>query len=142
MNKMNRIKTLREQKELTQAQLAKELNVQNAAISKYEKGTVSLSDGILKKLSEIFHCSIDYIVCNDTFDTSDTPVSKLSTEEIQLVSEYRELDSLNQQILLRLITFLRSPQSKITVGIVPKSKNDNCFLSIGDGNKYVASGVR
>ena len=49
----NRVRVLREQAGMTQAELGKLLNVRDAAISKYE--------------SQIFNISIDYILGNDGF---------------------------------------------------------------------------
>ena len=48
---MNRLKLLREEKRMKQSELGKLLNVQDAAISKYESGKVPLTDDTLLKLS-------------------------------------------------------------------------------------------
>lgn len=64
---MNRIKSLREQIGMTQAELGKLLNVRDAAISKYESGKVPLTGETLLQLSKIFNTSIDYILGNDDF---------------------------------------------------------------------------
>lgn len=134
---MNRIKILREQKGLSQSQLGKELNVQTAAVSKYENGIVSLNEVILKKLSTLFECSIDYIVCNDYFlDTTETPLSKLSNQEIELIAEYRALDITKQQFLSTIMAFLRSSYSNVFGNITQTNSGDNSFLAIGNGNTY------
>lgn len=49
---MNRLKLLREEKRMKQSELGKLLNVQDAAISKYESGKVPLTDDTLLKLSK------------------------------------------------------------------------------------------
>lgn len=59
---MNRIRILREERGWTQAQLGKLLNVKDSAVSKYETGKIPLTDDTLKRLSEIFNVSIDYIL--------------------------------------------------------------------------------
>lgn len=55
---------------LTQAELGRLLSVQKAAISKYELGIVPPSIEILRKLSDIFHVSIDDLVDNATSDNT------------------------------------------------------------------------
>jgi repressor LexA len=59
---MNRIKMLREEKHLTQQELADKLNSAKSTIGMYENGNRKPSYEVLIKLSEIFGCSIDYIV--------------------------------------------------------------------------------
>lgn len=59
---MNRLKALREEKGMKQSELGKLLNVQDAAISKYESGKIPLTDETLLKLSKIFSVPVDYIL--------------------------------------------------------------------------------
>ena len=67
---MNKIKYFRQKMGLTQAELGRLLSVQKAAISKYELGIVPPSIEILRKLSDIFHVSIDELVDNATSDNT------------------------------------------------------------------------
>nr|DAH57624.1 MAG TPA: helix-turn-helix domain protein [Caudoviricetes sp.] len=62
---MNKIKYLREKKGLTQAELGQILSVQKSAISKYELGKVSPNIEVLRKLSNLFHVSIDDLLNNE-----------------------------------------------------------------------------
>ena len=57
-----RLKELRKQKHLTQAEIAKQLNVAISTYSGYELGTSEPSIEVLKELSKIFTVPIDYIV--------------------------------------------------------------------------------
>ncbi len=57
-----RIAILRKQKGLTQVQLAEKLNISDKAISKRESGKGDPSLELLQALSEIFDCTIDFIV--------------------------------------------------------------------------------
>lgn len=59
---MNRIKQLREEKNITQQELADKINGAKSTIAMYEKGTRKPSMQILIKLSDIFDCSIDYLL--------------------------------------------------------------------------------
>ena len=60
---MNRIKKLREEFNYTQQDLAEKLDSSKSVIGLYESETRKPSLEILIKLSEIFNCSIDYILC-------------------------------------------------------------------------------
>ena len=60
---MNRIKFLREELNMTQQELADKLEGAKSTIAMYEKGDRKPSLEVLVKLSEIFNCSIDYILC-------------------------------------------------------------------------------
>lgn len=57
-----RIKLLREEKELSQLELAKILNISNSALSQYEAGNRIPSDEIKKKIAEYFNVSLDYLM--------------------------------------------------------------------------------
>jgi transcriptional regulator with XRE-family HTH domain len=61
---MNRIRQLREEFGITQSDLSKRLNVQAAAISKYETERVHLTEETIKKLSNYFGVSADYLLGN------------------------------------------------------------------------------
>lgn len=59
---MNRIKKLREEFNMTQQDLANKLQSSKSVIGLYENETRKPSMEVLIKLSEIFKCSIDYIL--------------------------------------------------------------------------------
>lgn len=73
---MNRIRELRNNKGITQTELGKILSVQKAAVSKYELGLTTPSPEILKKMSEYFNVSIDYLLGNDR-QTASPPAEKM-----------------------------------------------------------------
>ncbi len=60
---MNRLKDLREDKDLLQKDIAKFLNMSQTGYSKYEVGTNDIPTDILKKLADYYHTSIDYLLC-------------------------------------------------------------------------------
>lgn len=60
---MNRIKELRIENNWSQAELATRLQCAMSSIAMYEKEERKPSLEVLVKLSEIFGCSIDYILC-------------------------------------------------------------------------------
>lgn len=59
---MNRIKQLRNEKNINQDVLSKLLGLEVAAISKLETGRVPLKDEYIIKLSEYFNVSTDYLL--------------------------------------------------------------------------------
>lgn len=59
---MNRIKKFREELNLTQQDLANKLNCSKSVIGLYESETRKPSLEVLIKLSNIFNCSIDYLL--------------------------------------------------------------------------------
>ena len=57
-----RLKELRKEYNLTQAKLAKKLNIANSIISEYERGNFPISTATLYSLSTKFHISSDYLL--------------------------------------------------------------------------------
>ncbi|MBQ2934574.1 MAG: helix-turn-helix transcriptional regulator [Clostridia bacterium] len=57
-----RIRNLREDRDLTQKQLAKELNCSQQVYSNYELGQRDIPTDILIKLSKFYNVSSDYIL--------------------------------------------------------------------------------
>lgn len=61
--KMNRLRDLREERNLTQEKVAKALGIGQAGYSKYECEKIDIPTDILLKLSDYYNTSIDYILC-------------------------------------------------------------------------------
>lgn len=59
---IDRIKNLREDNDLTQTQLAKQLNISQRAYSHYESGDRKIPLDILIGLADYFNCSIDFLL--------------------------------------------------------------------------------
>lgn len=60
---MNRLKDLREDRDLLQKDIAQILNMSQMGYSKYEVGTNDIPTDILKKLASYYDTSIDYLLC-------------------------------------------------------------------------------
>lgn len=58
----HRIRDLREDADLTQAQLSRQLNISQRAYSHYENGTRDIPTNILIALADIYQVSIDYLL--------------------------------------------------------------------------------
>ena len=61
---MNRIKELRKEYEMTIAELAAHLGVDEEKINTYEAGKLIPLEERSKKMSELFECSVDYLLGN------------------------------------------------------------------------------
>ena len=57
-----RIKDMREDMDLSQTDVAKVLNCSQVAYSYYENGKRDIPTSVLIKLSNLYHCSIDYLL--------------------------------------------------------------------------------
>ena len=63
-----RIRDLREDRDITQTELAKHLQIHQTTYSDYEIGNLNVPIDILIKLAKFYNTSIDYIV-----ELTDTP---------------------------------------------------------------------
>jgi transcriptional regulator with XRE-family HTH domain len=68
----NRIRELREDKDLTQADVAKKLNMSQTGYSKYEVGAHDIPTKILIQLADFYNTSTDYIL-GRTIETKPYP---------------------------------------------------------------------
>lgn len=79
----DRIKDLRIQHNLTQAELAKKLNITRSSVNAWEMGISTPSTAYLIELSQLFHVSTDYLLGLSATSTLD--ISSLNEEEINIV---------------------------------------------------------
>lgn len=100
---MNRIKQLREENNITQEELAKKLNLSSKGIvSMYEKEDRKPSLEILIKLSEIFNCSIDYILCQ-----SDIRNPEQQIEQEFKYAYHKEMEGLSEEEIADALRFYK-----------------------------------
>lgn len=78
-----RIKSLREQKKITQTELAKQLGITRSSVNAWELGISIPSTQYIVELAGIFRVSTDYLLGVDTSMTVN--VSNLTEEDIQIV---------------------------------------------------------
>ena len=79
-----KIKKYREEKKMTQAEVAEVLGVKPATISKYEAETLEPNIESLKKLAELFEVSVDELLKEDEFDVSKINVLKVLREQKEM----------------------------------------------------------
>ena len=76
-----KIKLYRENKNMTQGEIADILGVKSATISKYESGTLEPNIESLKKLAVLFDVSIDELLKEDDFDISKINILEILREQ-------------------------------------------------------------
>jgi len=104
---MKRLKELREQKNLTQAQLSKFLNLSASTIGMYEQGRRFPDENLLKHISQYFNVSIDYLLgltnipntVDDYIQKSNTNSYHINDDEQTLIKKYRQLKAEDKQII-------------------------------------------
>ncbi len=79
----DRIKALREQNGLTQAALAKKLNVTRSAVNSWEMGISVPSTALLVDVARLFHVSTDFIL--GVKGTATLDISSLNDTEVLLL---------------------------------------------------------
>ena len=91
-----RLKKIREEKKLSQADLAKKADFQVAAISHFETGQRKPSFDNLKRLATALNMSIDYLLGRDIKDAGDIAeklfrnFEKLSADDQQRIKDFAE----------------------------------------------------
>lgn len=79
----DRIKALREQKGMTQTDLAKQLGITRSSVNAWELGISVPSTQYIVELAHLFRVSTDYLLCVDNSAT--ISVAGLTEKDIQLV---------------------------------------------------------
>lgn len=107
---MQRLKSLREQKGLTQADLAKLTHISTSAIGMYEQGRREENHETLIKLANFFHVTVDYLIGqDDRRETSNTPkdlAKFLNNTEVMFDGEVHQLDEEDKQKLKSALEFV------------------------------------
>ena len=79
----DRIKYLREQADMTQAELARQLGITRSSVNAWEMGISLPSTQYVVELAELFSVSTDYLLCVDK--SAAIGVEGLTEGDIQLV---------------------------------------------------------
>ena len=89
---MNRLKELRESKNMTQVRLSIELGVSQETISGYEIGKATPPADMLIKLADVLDTSVDYILGRtDNRYFNKLNKSDLSEQELDVLLNFRKL---------------------------------------------------
>ncbi|WP_075780204.1 helix-turn-helix domain-containing protein [Marinitoga sp. 1137] len=88
MNFSERLKQLREEKGISQRQLARDLNFSSAAVSLYESGQREPTLTALEKLAKYFNVSLDYLI---GLTDKDNELPDFVKEQITKIDELKSL---------------------------------------------------
>lgn len=78
-----KLKTLRQEKGITQEQLASKVEIVKSSISGYEKGSIYPSVEVLIKLCKFFDVSADYLL--GLSDNMEFKISHLTDEQLSII---------------------------------------------------------
>ena len=97
---MNRLKELRQKNGISQMNLANRIGVAQSTLSGWENGKFEIDNKNLFKLSNIFHCSIDYLLGRET-EPNSGKLSDRDEKDIQkrLKSALGELESTHSALM-------------------------------------------
>lgn len=97
---MIRLKQIREDKDIKQEVLAKEIGVKQTTISNWESGAREPDIQSLIKLAKYFNVSVDYLIGNDTQNRNFANEIKKTYKNM---NKEKMLDIVNKQIELLLM---------------------------------------
>ena len=90
-NFAQRLKSLREENNLLQKELAAKLNISRATLASWESGNRTPELGTAEKLADFFNVSIDYLLGRTDARQSNQQSHALSRDELDLLQKYRQL---------------------------------------------------
>jgi transcriptional regulator with XRE-family HTH domain len=101
MKLYEKIKSLRTQKDLSQAELAEKIGLSHGHITRIETGKFNPSTEVLKKIAELFDVSADFLLDDSADNEYDIEVkNKPLAERIKLISS---LDDKQQDAIITII---------------------------------------
>lgn len=86
-----RLRQLREEKEMTQKDIANIVGTTDNAIGNYERGTRMPDAEMLTRLSSIFDVSIDYLLGRTDIRNAEDKISNALTDDPELLEFWEEL---------------------------------------------------
>ena len=101
---MIRIKELREEKNLSQLEVAKGVETSQRNIGRWESGANEPTSSFIIKLANFFNCSIDYLLGReDDFGFIQTTGEDYTSSEKRIISIYRGLSEREREIFDNLV---------------------------------------
>ncbi len=113
---MLQLKNLMKTKNLTQQDLAEELNVTRGSIYKYLQGKAEPNIDNLKKIADLYDVTVDYLIGHPT--KSGLPLTMYTSNQQQIIAMLKELDDAQ---CLKLIGYIEGMLGKEY--IPPKQEN-------------------
>lgn len=114
MSFAERLKELREEKELTQTELGKIFSLSKQTISSYENGGSTPGQETLKKIADFFNVSIDYLLGHTNVRILDI-VDIFQSDDIKITASGKPLTQEQRLNLLRTLNNI--PQTNVPIKI-------------------------
>lgn len=111
-----RLKEARKAANLTQAQVAAYVGVNQNTYSYWENEKTKIDNLSLQKLAKLFSVSIDYLLGNDV-ENSQTAEIIFTTEEIMHIKKYRQLNADGKKEVESFINFKLKQQNEKNAAI-------------------------
>lgn len=108
----NILKKLRQDKNLTQEELAKIINSSRSNIANYENDKNMPSVEVLNKLSEIFNCTTDFLLGKS--EIKNNKQVNIDEADIAFASGVKALNETNKMIIKNTLEALLAKQEKDT----------------------------
>ncbi len=123
----NRIKELRCEQNLTQAELGKIINVSQRSVGFYESGDRDPDTDTLKKLADLFNCSIDYLLGQSKIRNLDEASKVLTEHKITLANIINDKEGQKLELVRNLKSLSSDSQKavmKLADDYIAKTKNE------------------
>ena len=107
----NRIQELRKASNISQLNMAKEIGISKAQLSRYENQGIQPPADILNKIAMILNTSVDYLINGNTDEKA-----KATLKNADLLKQFREVEELpedEQKVVVKFIgAYLRDYKAK------------------------------
>lgn len=85
----NRIRFLREERNLSQVNMAKQLSISNVQLNRYESGARQPDPEMLLSIADFFHVTTDYLLGRSSRILEEAP-SYMNAEDIILIQQIKQ----------------------------------------------------
>ncbi len=104
--KMENLKKLREQKNITQTKVSVDIEISQELVSQYELGKSKPTIENLIKLANYFNCSTDYLLGLTDISTKINNIDKQNIEIANIIEQYKTLSNENKEHLKSYLNHL------------------------------------
>lgn len=105
---IDRLKSLRASKKISQKDFAQALKVSQQTVASWESGRTEPSNTALKEIADYFNVSADYLLGRDT-----VKAPALSDEQTTLLKDFDALNSAGRKLLVGVLNSLRVSHAAI-----------------------------
>ncbi len=112
---IDHMRELRKKYGYTQGDVSLRLNIQRQTYCNYENASRTPPLEIITALAELYHVSIDYLICGKKEDEDPVPLFPLNDTEQILVSEFSQLPEQSQKEVMNFIQFKKLFPPEVTL---------------------------